>query len=102
MTVKSIVLAGATLLALAAPAAALADPEWGHDHGRHRGWGDGDERRGGEWRDRGDRRGDEWREREGWDRGGYGWAYRPRCFIENRGFYNWYGAYVYRPVRVCR
>jgi hypothetical protein len=93
MNLRSIVLAGATLIALAAPAAALADPEWGHDRGyQDRGYQD----RG--YQDRDDWRRHEWREHEGWR--GYGWA--PRCFLQNRGYYNWYGQYVSRRVEVCR
>lgn len=89
MSLKSIVLAGATLLSLAAPAAAMAQPYWDHDRGYHEGW-----------RDRDDGRRREWREHERWEHGGG--YYAPRCFIENRGYYNWYGTWVYRPVRVCR
>jgi hypothetical protein len=85
MNLKSIALAGATLLTLAAPAAAVAQPYWGHDRGDY-------DRR---WRDRDDWRRSEWR--DDW-RHGYG----PRCVIENRSFYNWRGQYVYNPVRVCR
>lgn len=101
MNLRSTVLIGATLLSLAAPLAAQADPEWGrgdHDGWReHDGWHD-HEGRGHEWREH------EWREHEGWEhRGyGYGWGYAPRCIIENRGYYTWYGEYVYRSVRVCR
>jgi hypothetical protein len=90
MTLKSIVLAGVTVLSLVAPAAALADP-WGHDRGYHDGW-----------RDRDDWRRHEWREHEAWEHRGYGWDYGPRCFIETRGYYAWRGEYVSRPVRVCR
>ena len=89
MGMKSIILAGATVLSLAAPAAALAQPYWGH--GYHEGW-----------RDRDDWRRHEWREHERWEHGGWGWGYAPRCVIEDRGYYNWYGQYIYRPVRVCR
>jgi hypothetical protein len=94
MSVRSIVLAGATLLSLAAPAAAFAQPYWGHDHGGYR---EG-------WQGRDGWRRHEWRERERWEhrRYGYGYGYGPRCFMARRGFYNWYGDYVYRPVRVCR
>ncbi|HXA38007.1 MAG TPA: hypothetical protein VNW53_03335 [Phenylobacterium sp.] len=90
MTLKSIVLAGVTALSLAAPAVALADP-WDHDRGYHEGW-----------RDRDEGRRHEWREHEAWEHRGYGWGYGPRCFIERRGYHNWYGEYVWRPVRVCR
>lgn len=86
MNLKTIALAGVTLMSLAAPAAALADPRWDHD----RSYYDHDRYRDG-WRRR------EWRDRDDW-RYGYG----PRCWIENRGYYNWYGDYVYRPIRVCR
>ena len=91
VNLKSIVLASATLIVLAAPAAALADPEWGHDRGYH----ERDYRR-----DRGDWRRSEYRaydRREGrYDRG------YARSFVENRGYYNWSGEYVSRPVEVCR
>ena len=88
MTLKSIALAGATLIALAAPAAALADPYWGHDR-------DG-------WHDRDDWRRSEWREHERWEHRGYGYGWGPRCFVERRGYRDWYGRYVTRPVEVCR
>lgn len=90
MNVKSIVLAAATVLSLAAPVAAMAEP-WDHDRGYHEGW-----------RDRDDWRRHEWREHERWEHRGYGWGYAPRCWIENRGYYNWYGQYIYRPIQVCR
>jgi hypothetical protein len=87
MTLKSIILAGATLLSLAAPAAAFAQPYRDYDRGYH----DRDDRR---WRDhdRYDR----------YDRRGRAWGYGQRCFIENHGYRNWRGDYVSRAVRVCR
>lgn len=84
MRLKSICLAGATLLAVALPAAASADPYWDHD-----GW------RAHEWREH------QWREHEAWERRGWDWRDAPRCFVEDRGHYDWYGNYVYQPVRVC-
>ena len=90
MNLKSIALAGATLITLAAPAAAVAQPYWGHDRG------DYDRDR---WRDRDDWRRHQWREHERW---GYAYGYGQRCWVERRGYYNWYGDYVYRPIRVCR
>jgi hypothetical protein len=88
MTLKSIALAGATLIALAAPAAALADPYWGHDR-------DG-------WHDRDDWRRNEWRAHERWEARGYGYGHGPRCFVERRGYRDGWGHYVTRPVEVCR
>ena len=85
MTLKTIVLAGVTALSLAAPAAALAQPYGDYDRGYH---------------DRDDWRRHEWREREAWEHRGYGWD--RHCFVERRGYYNWRGDYVSRPVRVCR
>ena len=88
MSLKSIVLAAAALASLAAPAAALADPYWGHD--------------------RGDWRRHEWREHGRWEHArygygwGHGWGYGPRCWVERHGHYTWYGDYVVRTVRVCR
>ncbi|MDR3511806.1 MAG: hypothetical protein P4L73_09235 [Caulobacteraceae bacterium] len=103
MSMKSILIAGAALVSLAAPAAAFADPYWGGgDHGGyHDGWrGGGDGWREHEWREH------EARERGGWGAPaygyGYGWSYAPRCYVESRGHYTWYGEYVYQPVRVCR
>jgi hypothetical protein len=93
MTLKTIVLAGVTALTLAAPAVALADPDWGRDRGYHDHDG---------WRDRDGWRRHEWREHEAREHRGYTWGYAPRCFVENRGYYTWYGDYVSRPVRVCR
>ena len=90
MTLKTLALAGATILSLAAPAVALADP-WDHGRGYHEGW-----------RDRDDQRGHEWREHDRWEHRGYGWGYGAPCWVENRGYYNWYGDYAYRPIRVCR
>lgn len=100
MTLKMIALAGMTALTLAAPAVALADP-WDHDRGYHD--GDGWRDRDG-WRGREEWRRHEWREHEAWEhRGyGYGWGDDRRCFVERRGYYNWYGQYVSRPVEVCR
>jgi hypothetical protein len=85
MNLKSIVLAGVTVMSLAAPAVALADPSWQHDRGYR-------EIR----RDR-----DDWRGREAWDHRGYAWN-RRHCFVENRGYSGWNGRYVSRPVEVCR
>jgi hypothetical protein len=69
MRLKKPLLAVAALVALAAPAAAFADPGWGPDDG---GWS----RR--EWREH-QWREHEWREHHGWDRdrapGGYGGAW---------------------------
>jgi hypothetical protein len=101
MRLKSVCLAAAALLSLAAPATALADPEWGRDASRGPGW-DHDGWRPHEhhehaWRDE-----HAWREHEPWARpaawGGYG---GPRCVVEDHGFYDWYGRYVPRPVQVC-
>lgn len=109
---KTVCLAGAALVAIAAPAAALADPYWGgHDGWRaeapnHQEW------REHQWRDH------EWREHRAWDhetrdhetwdheawerRAAWGWdAPPPRCVVETRGHYDWDGNYVYQPVRVC-
>ena len=83
MNLKSIVLAGVTVMSLAAPAVALADPSWGYDRSYR-------EVR----RDR-----DDWRGREAWSHRGWN---RPHCFVENRGYYGWHGRYVSRPVEVCR
>jgi len=103
MNLKPIILGLAGVLALSAPAAAFADPDdWGHDHwGHDRGWHNGwrkHEWRDHEWRER------EWREHRRWaDRDDWRWGWdRPHCWIENRGYYNWYGEYVYRPVQACR
>lgn len=89
MSLKTLTLGALAAAALAAPVTAMADPgDWHRDDWRAREW-----------------RAHEWRELHG-----YGWrpaygrvvAYAPHCWVENRGYYNWYGAYVYRPVRVCR
>ena len=96
MTIKSLILAGATVLSLAAPAVALADPYWEHEGGYHQHWRDADDSRRGEWRGRG------WREHESWEHRHYGSEYAPRCFIEHRGYYDGYGDYVSRRVRICR
>ncbi len=87
MTFKTIILAGAAALTLAAPVAASAQPFWGeHDGWRaERGWHEG-------WRPAG----------YGWRAAGYGWGYGPRCFVEHRGFYDGWGRYVVRDVNVCR
>jgi hypothetical protein len=86
MNLKTMILAGATALSLAAPAAAFADPYWGHDRDRRE-----------TWRDR-----DDWRRHEAWEHRGYAYGYGRRCFIEDRGYYGWHGHYVSRLVRVCR
>jgi len=87
MRLKSFCLAGAALISLAAPAAALADP-WDHDDWRRHEW------REQEWREH------ELREHARWEDGPRGW-YGPRCVVEDRGWYDGWGRYVYRPVRVC-
>ena len=96
MNLKSIILAGATALSLAVPAGALAQP-W------DRGWHDRDDWRREEWREHERREHDR---HERWEhRGygyGYGYGYAPRCFVEDRGYHDWYGRWVYRPVRICR
>jgi hypothetical protein len=84
MTLKSIVLAGATLIALAAPAAAMAQPYGGYDRGYH------NDRRD-DWR---------WDRRHRWEHRDH--AYGRRCFTEHRGYYGWNGRYISRPVEVCR
>ena len=90
MRLKSVCLAGAALIAVVIPAAACADPYWDHDGWREHEW------RENAWRDR------EWREHEAWEhRAGWGDYGGPRCVIESRGHYDWYGNYVYQPVRVC-
>jgi len=82
MQLKTLCLVGATLISLAVPAAASADPHW---------------------RDRDDWRRHEWREHGRWDHRpwAWGWYGGPRCVVEPRGYYDWYGRYIYRPVRVC-
>ena len=84
MRLKSVCLTAATLLSLAAPAAASADPYWG-------------------WRDRDDWRRHEWREHERWERRNWAWGWYgpPRCYVEDRGYYDGWGRWIYRPVRVC-
>ena len=90
MRLKSVCLAGAALVAIALPAAASADPYWEHDGWRAHEW------REDAWRDH------EWREHAAWEHGpGWGWSGGPRCVIEDRGHYDWYGAYIHHPVRVC-
>jgi hypothetical protein len=86
MRLKSLSFAAAGLLSIALPAAASADPYWVHDDWRRHEW------REHEWREH------EWRDHHPWADGGYG---PPRCFVEDRGYYDWYGRYVYRPVRIC-
>jgi hypothetical protein len=84
MNLKTICLAGATLLSLAIPAVASADP-WDHD-----GW---------RWREREHYR--EWQAHEAWEHGRpWGW-YGPRCVVEDRGFYDGWGRYHPRPARIC-
>ncbi len=98
------ILATAALAALCVPAASFADHDgWQGDRGGwHEDWrGDGDRH---DWRER------EWRQHEWREHNGYGWrpgaevgfGYAPRCWTVNHGYYTWYGAYAYRPVRVCR
>ena len=97
MNLKPILLGLAAVLALSAPAAAFADDDdWGHDHGWHNGW------RKHEWREHEWREHHHWADRDDWRGDWRGDWYRPHCWIENRGYYDWYGEYVYRPVEVCR
>ena len=95
-TLKTMIMAGATLAVLAAPAASMAQT-WDRDHGYrydrdHDGWRD---------RDDGWRRG-EWRAYDRYEDRRYGWRNHRHCWTETRGFYNWYGRYEYRSVEVCR
>ncbi|HEY3949788.1 hypothetical protein [Phenylobacterium sp.] len=85
MTLKTLALAGATLVSLAAPATVMAQP---YDH------------RGGYDRDA-------WRRNEvrAYERIDHRGDYRDyrRCFTETRGgYYGWNGRYVPRVVEVCR
>ena len=100
MTLKTIILAGVTAASLTAPlavaGAASAQPYWDHDRGyedRRDDW------RRDEWRREHWRR-NEYRAYDRWD-GRYNRGYG-RCFTEQRGYYNWRGDYVSRPVEVCR
>lgn len=92
MTLKTLALAGATLVSLAVPATVMAQP-YGYDHGGYdRGY----------HRDRDDWRRDEWRAYERFDHRGDWRDYR-RCYTEERGgYYAWNGRYVPRMVEVCR
>jgi hypothetical protein len=92
MRLKSVCFAGAALLSLALPAAASADPDWG---GR-----DPDDWRRHEWREH-EWREHEWREHERWEHRRWAWDGPPRCVVEDRGFYDDWGRWIYRPVRVC-
>jgi|GEM_PF-1806525 len=115
MELKTVILAAAASISLAAPALALADPEgWrGGDapdqgyRGQYRGYGD---QGGRDWHDqqRDEHRGD-WRDHEYWEHhggwwggDGWRWAYPRRCWVEYRGYYEPDGDYVSRPVRLCR
>jgi hypothetical protein len=93
-TLKTMIMAGATLAVLAAPAASMAQG-WDRDHYRYddRGWRDRDHD--------GWRRG-EWRAYDRYEDRRYDWRDQRRCWTEDRGFYNWYGRYEHRPVEVCR
>jgi hypothetical protein len=95
-TLKTMIMAGATLAVLAAPAVSMAQT-WDRDHGYRY-----DRDRDG-WRDRDDgwRRG-EWRAYDRYEDRRYDWRDARRCWTEDRGFYNWYGRYEHRAVEVCR
>ncbi|MBS0362913.1 MAG: hypothetical protein JSR98_16165 [Proteobacteria bacterium] len=100
MTLKTLALAGATLVSLAAPATVMAQPYYGYDYGYHR---DHDRDR----YDRGDYDRDAWRRNEwrAYDRYEHRGDYRDyrRCYTEQRGgYYAWNGRYVPRTVEVCR
>ncbi len=86
MTLKTMIMAGATLVSLAAPAAAMAQPYGYYNQGAY------------------DR--DAWRHREyrAYERfeGRHDWRDYRRCFTEERGYYAWNGRYVSHPVEVCR
>ena len=94
MTLKTLALAGATLVTLAAPATVMAQPYYGgYDRGYHR---DRDDWRRDEWRR------NEWRAYERFDHRNEWRDYR-RCYTETRGgYYGWNGRYVPRIVEVCR
>ena len=87
-TLKTMIMAGATLVTMAAPAVSMAQT-WDRDHYRYDRDHDG-------WRDR------EWRAYDRYEDRRYDWRDQRRCWTEDRGFYNWYGRYEHRPVEVCR
>ena len=90
---KKLALAGATLVTLAAPAIAMAQPYDGYDRGYYR---DRDDDRRDAWRRH------EWRAYERYEHRGDYRDYR-RCYTETRGgYYAWNGRYVPRVVEVCR
>ena len=103
-TMKSIALAGAVLLSLGAPAAALAQGYGDHRDGDYRaqddrgGWNRGDQRDGDGYRQSWRQQGDDYGRGYGFGRHNYG----QRCFYQTRGYYNWHGQYRQHQVRVCR
>ena len=88
MTLKTMIMAGATLAVLAAPAVSTAQT-WDRDHYRYD-------------RDRDGWRRGEWRAYDRYEDRRYAWRDHRRCWVEDRGFYNWYGRYQHRRVEVCR
>ena len=99
MTIRSMILAAATVGALLAPISAMADPIYGHQDERRETWR-GDDRGGRDWRDH-DRREHESRGERNW-RPIPAYYHRPACWYENRSFRNYWGRWEVRSVRVCR
>jgi hypothetical protein len=100
MTLKTLALAGATLVTLAAPAMATAQSYYGRGDYDQRGYDQRGYDRG--YHDRDAWRSHEWRAYERFDRRGDYRDYR-RCYTEDRGgYYAWNGRYAPRTVEVCR
>jgi len=92
MNVKTLMIAGATALSLAAPAAAFADPDWGRDSGYHDGG----------YYDRGDHDRGDWRDHSHYARPAYGWGYGEHCWTQVRPYRTWFGGIAYHRVWECR
>ena len=96
MTIRSIILAAATVGALVGPVSAMADPIYAARYEHREAWR-GDDHGGRDWR------GQAWRDHD--DRG---WRpfpvyyHRPACWYENRSFRNYWGRWDVRQVRICR
>lgn len=94
MTLKTLALAGATLVTLAAPAMATAQSYYDRDD--HRGYDRG-------YYDRDAWRRHEWRAYDRYEDRRYDYRDYRRCYTEDRGgYYTWNGRYVPRYVEVCR
>jgi hypothetical protein len=102
MNAKSLMIAGAAVMSLAAPAAALADPVWNGDY--QQGYYadhsyDVDHDRG-DWNHADYDR--DYYDRDYYGHPAYGWGYHRHCWTQVRPYRTSFGAIRYQRVTECR